>query len=144
VIDTLRALFGRHGAPGYRRSDNGGEFIAARLVAWLERQGTATVHIEPGHPWENGYAREVCPRIDVDTPTAPQLFHEGRVDDAELQAKLIPHLVTPLNLERGGADDQQGMNALTQDQLLRRRSGSAATTALCSSALRPASAAPAR
>src|SRR5207248_9365508 len=63
-------------------------------------------------------AREVRPRIDVDTPTAPQLFHEGRVDDAELQAKLIPHLVTPLYLERGGADDHHGMDALTQDQLL--------------------------
>lgn len=56
VIATLRELFGRHGAPAYLRSDNGGEFLAARLRAWLERRGTATVHIEPGHPWENGYA----------------------------------------------------------------------------------------
>lgn len=56
VIDTLSDLFGRHGAPAYLRSDNGGEFIAARLQAWLARRGTATVHIEPGHPWENGYA----------------------------------------------------------------------------------------
>jgi transposase InsO family protein len=37
------------------RSDKGGEFIAARLRTWLERQGTATAHIEPGQPWENGY-----------------------------------------------------------------------------------------
>jgi transposase InsO family protein len=56
VIGTLAELFGRQGAPAYLRSDNGGEFIAARLEAWLERQGTATVHIAPGHPWENGYA----------------------------------------------------------------------------------------
>jgi putative transposase len=56
VIDTLADLFGRHGAPAYLRSDNGGEFIAARLEAWLAWQGTATAHIEPGHPWENGYA----------------------------------------------------------------------------------------
>ena len=24
-------------------------------MTWLERQGTATAPIEPGHPWENGY-----------------------------------------------------------------------------------------
>ena len=56
VMDTLDALFRRHGAPAYVRSDNGGEFIAARLQTWLARQSTATIHIAPGHPWENGYA----------------------------------------------------------------------------------------
>ena len=56
VMDTLDTLFGWHGAPAYVRSDNGGEFIAARLQTWLARQSTATLHIAPGHPWENGYA----------------------------------------------------------------------------------------
>lgn len=54
VIDTLAELFGRHGPPTYLRSDNGGAFIAARLQAGLACQGTATIHIAPGHPWENG------------------------------------------------------------------------------------------
>jgi transposase InsO family protein len=56
VMDTLDELFRRHGAPAYVRSDNGGEFIAARLQTWLARQSTATLHSAPGHPWENGYA----------------------------------------------------------------------------------------
>ena len=56
VIDTLAALFEEHGPPAYLRSDNGGEFIAARLQAWLGACGTATVYIAPGHPWENGFA----------------------------------------------------------------------------------------
>jgi putative transposase len=56
VIVTLEGLCGRYGAPEYLRSDNGGEFIAARLKAWLARRGTQTVYIDPGHPWENGYA----------------------------------------------------------------------------------------
>jgi putative transposase len=56
VIAVLAELFAAHGAPDYIRSDNGGEFIAAQLMAWLERQGSKTVHITPGHPWENGYA----------------------------------------------------------------------------------------
>jgi len=56
VIDTLRALMARHGPPGFIRSDNGPEFIAAQLRTWLDSTGTATLYIEPGHPWENGFA----------------------------------------------------------------------------------------
>jgi transposase InsO family protein len=56
VIETLSELFESHGAPAYLRSDNGGEFIAHKLAQWLAEHGTETIHIEPGHPWENGYA----------------------------------------------------------------------------------------
>ncbi len=56
VIDTLAALFEEHGPPAHLRSDNGGEFIAARLQAWLGECGIATGYIAPGHPWENGFA----------------------------------------------------------------------------------------
>ncbi len=56
VIDTLAAWFEEHGPPAYLRSDNGGEFIAARLQAWRGEGGIATVYIAPGHPWENGFA----------------------------------------------------------------------------------------
>ncbi len=55
VTGTLRELFAMYGAPEHLRSDNGGEFIAERLKQWLAGQGTETVYIEPGHPWENGY-----------------------------------------------------------------------------------------
>jgi transposase InsO family protein len=56
VIDTLAALFEEHGPPEYLRSDNGGEFIAARLQVRLGECRIATVYIAPGHPWENGFA----------------------------------------------------------------------------------------
>jgi putative transposase len=58
VVETLARLCGRRGAPEYLRSDNGPEFIAHELQAWLAAaaQETRTVYIEPGHPWENGYA----------------------------------------------------------------------------------------
>jgi transposase InsO family protein len=55
VIAVLAELIEQHGAPQYVRSDNGGEFIAGKLKAWLLQQGSETVHIAPGHPWENGY-----------------------------------------------------------------------------------------
>lgn len=53
-VPKMLIVFAEHGAPAYLRRDNGGEFIADAVRAWLARRGTTTVHIEPGHPWENG------------------------------------------------------------------------------------------
>ena len=41
--------------PKHTRSDNGAEFVAKRLSAWLEEKGIKPVFIEPGSPWENGF-----------------------------------------------------------------------------------------
>jgi putative transposase len=43
------------GIPEYIRPDNGPEFVDKGLRKWLAQTGTATLHIEPGSPWENGY-----------------------------------------------------------------------------------------
>jgi putative transposase len=58
VIETLEWLLIQRGVPAYLRSDNGPEFIAHARHAWLAAaaQETRTVYIDPGHPWENGYA----------------------------------------------------------------------------------------
>ena len=55
VIETLAAVMTMHGIPEYLRSDNGPEFIARELRAWLQGVGAAPLYIEPGSPWENGY-----------------------------------------------------------------------------------------
>jgi putative transposase len=55
VIAVLARLFQAAGAPHYLRSDNGPEFIALALRFWLLQQQTATLYIEPGCPWQNGY-----------------------------------------------------------------------------------------
>jgi hypothetical protein len=44
------------GVPKHVRSDNGPEFSAKAVRAWLERIGVQTLFIEPGSPWENGSA----------------------------------------------------------------------------------------
>lgn len=44
-----------HGIPEYIRSENGPEFVAEVLRKWLASTGSATLYIEPGSPWENGY-----------------------------------------------------------------------------------------
>jgi len=55
VIEALKVLFSERGAPGYIRSDNGPELVAAKLVEWLGKQGVKTHHIDPGSPWQNAY-----------------------------------------------------------------------------------------
>ena len=37
------------------RPDNGPEFIAENLQAWLIKVGIKPIRIYPGSPWENGY-----------------------------------------------------------------------------------------
>jgi transposase InsO family protein len=55
VLNCLADLFLAEGIPDYIRSDNGSEFIARELRAWLSRLNVKTLFIEPGSPWENGY-----------------------------------------------------------------------------------------
>jgi transposase InsO family protein len=55
VILVLADLFLEHGLPEHIRSDNGPEFIARKLRAWLKGLNVEPLFIEPGSPWENGY-----------------------------------------------------------------------------------------
>ena len=55
VLERLTDLFIQRGVPAHIRSDNGGEFTATTVRAWLERMQVRTLYIAPGSPWENGY-----------------------------------------------------------------------------------------
>jgi putative transposase len=63
VIDTLAELFAMRGVPGHIRSDNGPEFIAAAIRRWLDQVGGEALYIEPGSPWENGFAESFHGRV---------------------------------------------------------------------------------
>ncbi len=56
VVATLDRLIKERGAPTYVRSDNGSEFIAHRVGAHLLAAKSDTRHVDPGAPWQNGYA----------------------------------------------------------------------------------------
>ena len=56
VIAVLARLFAAHGAPAYLRSDNGPEFVAYQVQSWLPLHHAATLYIDPGCPWQNGFA----------------------------------------------------------------------------------------
>ena len=51
------------GVPKHIRSDNGPEFIAHALRRWLGQVGVDAMYIEPGSPWENGYAESFHGRL---------------------------------------------------------------------------------
>jgi transposase InsO family protein len=55
VLEVLADLFWKRGVPVHLRSDNGSEFTAGRVRAWLTKLEVKPLFIEPGSPWENGY-----------------------------------------------------------------------------------------
>ena len=63
VIDVLSDLFIVRGVPGHIRSDNGPEFVAKALQAWITGVGAKTAYITPGSPWENGYVESFNARL---------------------------------------------------------------------------------
>ncbi|SFL57883.1 HTH-like domain-containing protein [Methylorubrum salsuginis] len=63
VIDVLSDLFILRGVPGHIRSDNGPEFIAKSVQAWITGVGARTAYIAPGSPWENGYVESFNARL---------------------------------------------------------------------------------
>ena len=54
VLAVLEKAMIQYGVPGYIRSDNGPEFIAAQVQQWLSEHHIKTIYIDPGSPWQNG------------------------------------------------------------------------------------------
>ena len=63
VIDTLAELFAMRGVPKIIRSDNGPELTAHELRRWFEQLEVYASYIEPGSPWENGFAESFHSRF---------------------------------------------------------------------------------
>ena len=63
VVDVLVNLFICRGVPKHIRSDNGPEFIAKTIDEHMQRTGLDVLYIEPGSPWENGYAESFTSRL---------------------------------------------------------------------------------
>lgn len=73
VIDVLIDLLHVRGVPKHVRSDNGPEFIAKAIRAWLSAANVGTLYVDPGAPWQNGFAES---------------FH-GKLRDELLDAELF-------------------------------------------------------
>ena len=82
VLERLSDLFVRRGVPDHIRSDNGPEFTAKAVRGWLGRVGVATLFIEPGSPWEDGYVESFNGKL-------PDELLDGEVFDTLLEAKVL-------------------------------------------------------
>lgn len=63
VEGILAGVVRGRGAPAHIRSDNGPEFIARAIRAWMASVGLETLYIDPGAPWENGYAESFNSKV---------------------------------------------------------------------------------
>jgi putative transposase len=64
VVETLTEVIAERGrAPEYLRSDNRPEFVAQALRGFLRGRGVTTSYIEPGSPWQNGFAESFPSRF---------------------------------------------------------------------------------
>lgn len=63
VLEWMGKAIQEHGAPAYLRSDNGSEFIAKAVQAWLSENAIKTIYIDPGSPWQNGYVESFHGRL---------------------------------------------------------------------------------
>ena len=62
------------GAPEFIRSDNGAEFIAHELPAWLAREKIKTIALEPASPWQNGFVESFHGRFRDECLNREQLW----------------------------------------------------------------------
>ena len=65
VIDVLTDLFIAVGTPGYIRSDNGPEFIAAAVKGWISGMGATVAwhYIAPSKPQQDAFVESFNGRL---------------------------------------------------------------------------------
>lgn len=63
VCTVLEQLMTQRGRPGALRMDNGPEFVALALRGLCHRRGIDPTYIEPGKPWQNGFAESFHARL---------------------------------------------------------------------------------
>ena len=63
VVRCLDRLALQRGAPRYLRFDHGPEFIAYAVADWCRFNGTDTVFIDPGSPWQNAWIESFNGRL---------------------------------------------------------------------------------
>lgn len=63
VCQTLESLIEERAVPDAFRMDNGPEFIALALRGLCHRRGIDPAYIDPGKPWQNGFAESFHARL---------------------------------------------------------------------------------
>ena len=106
VQAEMARLFVRLGVPGALRMDNGPEFIATEMPAWLAARNVLAAYIAPGSPWQNGFRESFHSRLRDELLSA-SVFEN--IADARTQTEAFRIMY---NTER----PPQSLGGLTPDQ----------------------------
>ncbi|MGB3673691.1 MAG: IS3 family transposase, partial [Candidatus Nanopelagicales bacterium] len=82
VVEVLDRLAAQRGAPVYVRFDNGPEFVAHAVNDWCRFNGTGSLFIDPGSPWQNAWIESFNGRL------RDELLNSWRFDSL-LEARVI-------------------------------------------------------
>ena len=82
VVRCLERLALERGAPAYARFDHGPEFIAYAVADWRRFNGTDTMFIDPGSPWQNAWIESFNGRLRDE-------FLNGQLFDTVLEARIL-------------------------------------------------------
>jgi len=82
VVRCLERLAAERGAPAYVRFDHGPEFIAYAVADWCRFNGTDTVFIDPGSPWQNAWIESFNGRLRDE-------YLNGQLFESVLEARVL-------------------------------------------------------
>ena len=82
VVTCLERIAHERGTPAYVRFDHGPEFIAYAVADWCRFNGTGTVFIDPGSPWQNAWIESFNGRLRDE-------FLNGQLFDTMLEAQVL-------------------------------------------------------
>lgn len=85
VIAALEEAFVKHGKPNQIRCDNGPEFASWAIRLFLESKGIGHALIQPGSPWQNGFAESFIGTFRSEC-LDPEIFFN--LTDAQLKISL--------------------------------------------------------
>ena len=82
VVARLEQLSAERGAPCYLRMDNGPEFVAHALNDWCRFNGSGSMFIDPGSPWQNAWIESFNARLRDE-------FLNGQQFDSLFEAQVL-------------------------------------------------------
>src|ERR1022692_3155072 len=82
VVACLERLAAERGAPAYVRFDYGPELLAYAVADWCRFNGTDTVFIDPGSPWQNAWIESFNGRLRDE-------YLNGQQFDSLLEAQVL-------------------------------------------------------
>lgn len=97
VVAILERAFYERGVPSYIRCDNGPEFRSWSVRLFLKLRGVKLVWIQPGSPWQNGFAERFYRDASLGMPERGAFCDFGRGSSASRRmASFLQRVSSPL------------------------------------------------